>query len=80
MAGGQLSQPVLKPFLVLCPLAGEEYEAVEHHACSDDWYVFYRLLEDDVEVAMHAGGISDPPEVYPVSVYLVAVNILKSMS
>ena len=40
MAGAQLLQTVMEAFLIRGPLAGEEDEAVEHHACAEHWDVF----------------------------------------
>jgi hypothetical protein len=67
----QLAQPVLEALLVLCPLAREEDEAVEHHAGAEDGDVFYGFLEDDVEVAVHVGRVGCPPKVYPIRIDLL---------
>lgn len=56
--------------LILGPIAGKEYEAIEHHAGSYDRYVLEGLLEDDVEMSMHAIGIGDPPKVQPIGIQL----------
>lgn len=74
MAGGQLSQPVLKTVFICRPFAREEDESVEHHAPAYDWYVFQRLFEDYVDVAMHRGRVGDPPEVDPIGVDLRRVS------
>jgi hypothetical protein len=74
MSAVQLSQPILEAFLVLCPLARQEYEAVEHHARAHDRDPFDRLLEDDVDVSVHLASVRDPPEIYPVGIYLSHVS------
>lgn len=58
--------------LVRGHLAGHEDEPKEHHSRTEDGYVFQRLLENDIQVAMCAGlvGVSHPPEVKPVRVDL----------
>jgi len=61
---------MLEALLVCRPLAREEDEPVEHHAPAKYWYVFERLLEDDVQVAVHRSGITCPPYVDPISVNL----------
>lgn len=58
------------------PFASEEDEAVELHAEAEDGDVFEGFFEDDVEVAVHAGGVGDPPEVEPVGVELWRVLVL----
>lgn len=53
------------------PVPGHEDEAVEHHARANDGDVLEGFLENDEDVAMHAGGVGDPPEIEPVAVKLV---------
>lgn len=72
--GGELTQTVLEALLVLCPFPRKEDEAVKHHAGAEDGDVLDGLLEDDVEVAVHLGGVGDPPEVDPVGIYLVVCD------
>jgi len=67
---------MLEALLVRGPLAGQEDEAEEPHAPAEDWNVFERLLEDDVEVAVHGRAVCHPPEIDPVSVDLVGVSSL----
>jgi hypothetical protein len=70
--GLELPQAMSHAGLVDGHFAGHEDEAVEHHAGPHYGDVLERLLEDDVERAMHLGRIriADPPEIEPVSVDL----------
>jgi hypothetical protein len=70
VARAKLLESVLEAFLVGGPFAREEYEAVHHHAGTEDRDVFDGFFEDDVEVAVHLGSVGDPPEVDPVGVDL----------
>ena len=71
VASLELREAVLEAGLVRDPFARHEDEAVEHHARAEDGDVFEVLAEDDVDVAVHAGGVRDPPLVQPVGVDLV---------
>lgn len=41
-----------------CHLARHENESVKHHACTDKRDPTQRILEDDVDVAMHTRSVS----------------------
>ena len=71
VAGAELGETVLEAGFVADPFAGHEDEAVEHHALAEDGDVFEVLAEHDVDVAVHARGVGDPPLVEPVGVDLV---------
>ena len=43
---------------VCCHLARHENESVKHHACTDKRDPAQRLLQDDVDVAMHTRSVS----------------------
>lgn len=65
---------MVESLLVGGPFAGEEDEAIEHHAGAKDGDVFYGFLEDNVDVAVHGAGVGQPPEVDPVRVDLLGVS------
>lgn len=69
--GAELLEAVGHAGLVGCPLSGHEDEAVELHGWTDDGDPFERLFEDDIDVAVEAGGVGYPPEIQPVGVDLV---------
>lgn len=70
----ELLQAMLETGFIRGPLAGQKNEAEKLHAVADYRNVFQRFFEDDVEVAMHARSISNPPQVQPVGVDLARVS------
>ena len=62
-------------WLVGLPTAGDKDEWEEHHTRADDWDEFHRLLKHDIEVSMHASGISCPPKEDPVNIDLIWVSM-----
>ena len=57
--------------LVFLPVAFEEDELRKLHSPTNDGNAFQRLLEDDVNAAVHAGGICYVPQIHPVRIYLL---------
>ena len=60
--------------LVLLPFPRKEDEAVELHAEAEEWDIFERFLEDDIDVPVHFGRVCHPPKVEPIRVELVIVS------
>lgn len=64
-------QPVLYSDLVGGPISSHEDKTIEHAAWSDHRHVFYRLFEEDEDMAVHVVGVGYPPKVKPIGVYLM---------
>lgn len=71
----KLLQAMCNPGLILFPFSSHEYEAVELHSDTKEWYIFQRLFQDDIDISMHSSGIRHPPKVKPVRVELKTVSI-----
>lgn len=67
----QLVETVLDGRLVLAPVARHEDESKHLHARAEDRNPLERVLEDDVECAVHAGRVRRPPHEEPVGIDLV---------
>lgn len=71
----EFAEAVFESWLVFGPGPSEEDESVKHHSREpEDWNVAERLFEDDVDEAVHTGGVGYPPEVKPVGVDLGEVK------
>lgn len=64
-------QAVVNARFVYAEFARHEDEAVEHHSWAYDRNLPQRILEHDVDCAMHFAGVGDPPQVEPLGVDLV---------
>lgn len=59
----KLLQVSSEPWLVKLPLSRQEDEVVELCAPTENWNILERLLEDDVDAAMHFVCIRYPPKI-----------------
>lgn len=59
----ELLEAMLKPWLVSDPVARHEDKAIEQHPRPNDRNIFQRLLQYNVNVAMHSICVAYPPEI-----------------